>query len=267
MKKFNITQNDSVKFYGMALPKGAMYGEDKKGVWICLDYRIKKMRQVSHAHYTHVRDEMGAWHKIELSPAKYVPVLRLLRPKKRGQLTNSARSELERINAELDWVLAGQRRTSDGIMLLTETEQLEAIRKLKAQKKALLNSAKSYKQDANRMNWVGVLEDGETVNKILELVERYPEKTEITYNAKEKVVPGDIKRGAIFMRKINVVTAADARKAAGNPDGRGIKTYTPYEFITGGTSGSTTSDTYAVNTGWVDLEELAAQQRAERKER
>lgn len=265
MKKFNITENDTVKFYGITLPKGAMYGEDAKGIWICIDYRIKRMRQVSHSHYTHLRDEMGAWHKVELSPAKYKPMLRLLRPKKRGHLTDSARDKLEQINAELDWVLAGQRRTSDGMIFLTETEHLEALRKLKAQKKALLNSTTSYKQDAHRMNWVSVLEDGETVDKILELVERYPDKCEITYNTKKKVVPGEIKRGAIFTREISVVSTADARRASGNPDGRGIKRYIPYERIVGGTSGSTPDDTYAIKIGYVDLEKLAEKQRADRE--
>ena len=53
MKKFNVCKNFVTVLNGMSIPKGAFYGQDRRGVWVCLEtehdntlelYRWQNMR-------------------------------------------------------------------------------------------------------------------------------------------------------------------------------------------------------------------------------
>lgn len=41
IRKLHITKAFGMSYYGFKLPKGAMYGQDEKGIFICKDYRVK----------------------------------------------------------------------------------------------------------------------------------------------------------------------------------------------------------------------------------
>lgn len=82
--KIKICQQAGQKFHGYTMPKNALYGMDEHGIFICIDFRIKSMRCIAKAHKIRKWDEYGQLHEIELSPAKYVPVMRILRPEKHG---------------------------------------------------------------------------------------------------------------------------------------------------------------------------------------
>lgn len=43
--KIKVSPYADFEYYGRKLPKGALYGSDEKGVFICLDFRIKGMKQ------------------------------------------------------------------------------------------------------------------------------------------------------------------------------------------------------------------------------
>ena len=54
MKKFNVCKNFVTVLNGMPIPKGAFYGQDRRGVWVCLEtehdntlelYRWQNMRR------------------------------------------------------------------------------------------------------------------------------------------------------------------------------------------------------------------------------
>lgn len=112
MKKFNITTRTH-ELYGFKIPVGKMYGVDAKGVWICTDYRINKMKVISKPHYAQMRDENGVFKSVMIRPAKSVPVMTIWR----------------------------------------------------------------LRQTTNRIWWEQHKEYGKTIDKILELIDRFPEKT------------------------------------------------------------------------------------------
>lgn len=95
MKKINIA-TQPVCLYGRDIPIGGMWGYDNKGVWICIDYRIKSMRTISKAHYAHVRNENGEFTKVLITPAKVKPVIKLFRIKQRDINHES--------NYRIDWI-------------------------------------------------------------------------------------------------------------------------------------------------------------------
>ena len=41
IRSLHITKAFGMSYYGFKLPKGAMYGQDEKGIFICKDYRVK----------------------------------------------------------------------------------------------------------------------------------------------------------------------------------------------------------------------------------
>ena len=79
MNNFKIVEKCPINLHGFTVPIGAMYGKDKHGVWVCLDYRIKRTRCVAKAHYAKVRNESGIFVNKLVTPAKYAYSLRIFR--------------------------------------------------------------------------------------------------------------------------------------------------------------------------------------------
>lgn len=248
MKKFNICKDSTVCLQGRHLPKGAMYGQDSKGLWICLSYKSRNIFDMGRKQLAKLARQAG----IDLEAVeRYMPLTR-------GMLLKLLKQE----PAFFVYPKYSKMRDENGHFQRVMVRPAEArpfLVLLRPQKRDIVTGT-GYE---NRIKWVACLEYGETVDKILELVERYPKRCEIKRGENEhyKVVP-EIEKGRIMIRKRATVSNREASRAAGNPDGRGIKEFMPHAVMHGLTKSKPKE--HAVLTGnYVDLEKLAAKQRAE----
>lgn len=247
MKKFNICTTNVICINGMRLPKGAMYGTDSKGLWVCLNYHMRNIFDLPKRELINVAKKVGI-NVAEME--EYTAVTRRL-------LINTLKRERTLY------------KRSQYINMRDENGNFEKILIRPAEVRPLLYLLRPVKRDVatnsgyeNRTKWVKSVEFGETVDKILELVERYPERTEIVRGENHcfKSVP-EVIDGTIKVTRVPAVSKRQAQKVAGNPDGRGIKEFMPHTVMRGLTKPQMTE--YSFPTGnYIDLEKLAAEQRA-----
>lgn len=238
MKKFNITKNGTVCLYGRHLPEGAMYGEDEKGFWICTNYQMHTILDLGKKQLIYIAQKCG----IQISPnLSYSNILRIL--KKESGLYKPA-------HYKKSWDKYGNLTKT-----LLSTEKCEPIL-------FLLRPKKDSK--ANRIDWRYRPEWGPTVNKILELAERYPERVTIVRNMaasyKQTII---LKDGKLRKHYVPLISNKEALAVAQNPDGRGIKEFMQNSRIW--SPETPAKKECVITTGnYVNLEELAEKQRAER---
>lgn len=248
MKKFNICKDSTICLQGRHLPKGAMYGQDSKGLWICLSYKSRNIFDMGRKELAKLAGQAG----IDLEAVENYTSLT------RGTLLKLLKQE----PAFFVYPKYAKMRDETGMyrrVMIRPAEARPFLVLLRPKKRDLVTGT-GYE---NRTKWVACLEYGETVDKILELVERYPKRCEIkrAENEHYKVVP-EIEKGRIMIRKRATVSNREASRAAGNPDGRGIKEFIPHAVMHGLTKSKPKE--YAILTGnYVDLEKLAAKQREE----
>lgn len=250
MKRFNICKTDSVFILGKHLPKGAMYGVDDKGVWACVDYRAHNIFDLSKAALATIAEQVGI----------NVEEMELHAPVTRRLLIGLLKKERSLY------------KKPQCMSVRNESGKFETVMVKSAEAVPLLALSRPAKRDMltgdgyeNRTKWVRSIEFGVTVNKILELVERFPERTQIerAQNNNRKIVPVVVD-GEIRLASVPSVSKTQAEMVAGNPDGRGIKEFMPHAVMHGLTKPHPKD--HAIPTGnYVDLEKLAAEQRAAAK--
>lgn len=247
MKKFNICTTNSVCIEGMRLPKGAMYGTDSKGLWVCLNYQVHNIFDLPKSALSSACQTVGINVKAleEVAPITRRLLISLLKKE---------RSIYKRPIYRNVW----NERGEVGRVLIRPAEARPFLTLLRPVKRDLATGS-GYE---NRTKWVRSLEFGETVDKILALVEKYPERTEIVrsenHSFKSVAV---IVNGEMSFTRVPTVSNTQAAAVAGNPDGRGIKEFMPHAVMHGLSRPRMTE--YSFPTGnYVDLEKLAAEQRA-----
>lgn len=247
MKKFNICTTNSVCIEGMRLPKGAMYGTDSKGLWVCQDYQAHNIFDLPKSALSSACQTVGINVKAleEVAPITRRLLISLLKKE---------RSIYKRPIYRNVW----NERGEVGRVLIRPAEARPFLTLLRPVKRDVATNS-GYE---NRTKWVKSVEFGETVDKILELVERYPERTEIVRGENHcfKSVPV-IVDGELKVTRVPAVSKRQAQKVAGNPDGRGIKEFMPHTVMHGLTKPQMTEYSFATGN-YVDLEKLAAEQRA-----
>lgn len=75
-----VARGYGITFHGFRVPKGAMYGYDAKGMFVCVNYKIHAMIRLSKDYYQSYRDEFGNKVSLLVKKGKVSPAINIMRP-------------------------------------------------------------------------------------------------------------------------------------------------------------------------------------------